>query len=248
MTRRIWITGGAKGIGRAIAEAFVAAGDSVLITGRDEVVLAATAQALGDSVDWRAMNVADEASVQAGFAQESRVDVLVNNAGVAGAAPIGRETAEQWDRMMAVNARGVFLCSRAALALMQPAGTGRILCIASTASHTGMAYASAYTASKHAALGFMRSLASELAGSQITANSICPTYVDTEMTKRSIQNIQQKTGKSAAEARAMLEKGSPLGRLVRPDEIAAAALYLASPEAGAINGQSLILDGGGIQS
>jgi len=242
------ITGGAKGIGRAIAESFAKAGDSVLITGRDEAALDATAEALGDRVEWRAMDVSDEASVQACFAGETRLDVLVNNAGRAGSAPIGRETLDNWESMMAVNSTGVFLCSREALAMMKPAGSGRILTIASTASHAGVPYTAAYTASKHAALGFMRSLASEVAGTGITANSICPTFVDTEMTQRTIQNIKAKTGKSEEDARSILEKGSPLGRLVRPDEIAAAALYLASPEAAAVNGQSLILDGGGIQS
>lgn len=242
------ITGGAKGIGRAIAEGFTRAGDSVLITGRDQAALAATATALGAGVEWRVMDVSDEASVQACFAPEKHIDVLICNAGRAGSAPIPRETLDNWDSMMAVNATGVFLCCREALALMKPAGTGRILCIASTASHAGVPYTAAYTASKHAALGFMRSLASEVAGTGITANSISPTFVDTEMTQRTIQNIQAKTGKSAEEARRILEKGSPLGRLVRPDEVAAATLFLASPEAAAINGQSLILDGGGIQS
>ncbi|MGH2950362.1 MAG: SDR family oxidoreductase, partial [Solirubrobacteraceae bacterium] len=106
----------------------------------------------------------------------------------------------------------------------------------------------AYTAAKHAAVGLMRAVAAELAGTGVTANAVCPTYVDTPMTERTVANIVRRTGRTAAEGTAALAAAAPLGRLLDPDEVAAAIVWLASPEAAAISGQTLVLDGGGIQT
>ncbi|MEZ5989336.1 MAG: SDR family oxidoreductase [Planctomycetota bacterium] len=243
--RRVLITGGAKGIGRAIAARFVALGDRVVVTGRDEAALTAAAEALG--CDWRRLAVDDEASVAAGFAGLDDLEVCVLNAGVAGSKPIEKQDLAGFERIMEVNATGVFLGMRAALPLLRARGRGRVIVVASTASLRGVPYTGAYTASKHAALGLVRVLASEVAGTGITVNAVCPTFVDTDMAARSVANVAAKTGKSEDEARGTLERMSPLGRFVRPDEVAAAVEFLASEPAACINGQALVLDGGGLQ-
>ena len=131
---------------------------------------------------------------------------------------------------------------------MRERGRGAIVTVASTAGRAGAPYTAAYTASKHAAVGLMRAIAAELAGSGVTANAVCPAFVDTPMTERSVANIVRRTGRSEAESTAALAASSPLGRLLDPDEVAAAVVWLASPDAAAISGQTLVLDGGGIQT
>jgi NAD(P)-dependent dehydrogenase (short-subunit alcohol dehydrogenase family) len=126
-------------------------------------------------------------------------------------------------------------------------GDGRIVTVASTAGLTGTRYTAAYAASKHAAVGLMRATAAEVAGTGVTANAVCPAWVRTDMTRRTVETIVAKTGRTAAEAESELEAMTPLGRLLEPDEVAAAVVFLASPEAAAINGQTLVLDGGGVQ-
>jgi len=229
-SRVVVVTGGTKGIGKAVAERFAAAGDRVEAVGRDE------------------LDVSDEASVQSYFERVGRVDVLVNNAGVASGAPLARTTLDDWRAHLGVNATGAFLCTRAVIGGMIERGEGRIVTVASVAGLTGARYTSAYTASKHAAVGLMRATAAEVAGTGVTANAVCPAFVDTDMTRRTVENIVEQTGRTAEEAEAALEGMTPLGRLLEPDEVAAAVLYLASPEAAAINGQALVLDGGGLQA
>jgi NAD(P)-dependent dehydrogenase (short-subunit alcohol dehydrogenase family) len=239
------VTGGARGIGRAIVERFAAAGDEVLALGRDAAALQEVASIPGVSA--ATCDVTDEDAVRDVFARAGDVDVLVNNAGVSTSAPLQRTTLADWRLQLDVNATGAFLCTREAVPSMLDRGSGRIVTVASTAAHRGYPYTSGYTASKHAAVGLMRAVAAELAGTGVTANAVSPAFVRTEMTERSIARIVGKTGRSEEEAEHALAESSPLGRLLEPDEVAAAVFYLASPEAAAINGQTLILDGGGIQ-
>jgi len=228
VSRVVVVTGGAKGIGKAIAERF--SGDGVHAPGHDE------------------LDVTDEAQVTSYFERLGRVDVLVNNAGVAVGAPLARTTLEDWRAHLDVNATGAFLCTRAVLNGMIERGDGRIVTVASVAGLVGARYTAAYSASKHAAVGLMRAAAAEVAGTGVTANAVCPAYVDTAMTERTVDNIVARTDRTPEEARAEIEKLTPLGRLLEPDEVAAAVVFLASPEAASINGQAIVLDGGGLQT
>jgi NAD(P)-dependent dehydrogenase (short-subunit alcohol dehydrogenase family) len=229
VSRLVVVTGGTRGIGAAVAERFRAAGDRVVALGRS------------------ACDVTDEDAVEATFARIGDVDVLVNNAGVSAGADLARTTVGDWCAQMDVNALGAFLCTRAVLPGMRERDAGRIVTVASTAGLVGARYTAAYTASKHAAVGLMRAVAAEVAGSGVTANAVCPGFVDTDMTAQSLERIVARTGRSDAEARAALAATTPLGRLLAPEEVAFAVAFLAAPEAGAINGQTLVLDGGGVQ-
>ena len=230
MSRLVVVTGGTKGIGKAVADRFTASGDRVEAVGRDR------------------LDVTDEQTVSAFFEEIGPVDVLVNNAGVGTSAPLARLTLEDWSLHLAVNATGAFLCTRAVLAGMVERGRGRIVTVASIAGITGARYTAAYGASKHAAIGLMRATAAEVAGTGVTANAVCPGWVRTEMTSRSVDRIVAKTGLSVEQAEASLIAMMPLGRMLEPEEVAFAVEFLAAPEAGAINGQTLVMDGGGIQS
>ena len=244
--RLVLVTGGAKGIGHACAQSFSELGDRVIVCGRDEAALADVTSS-GD-ISARQCDITDEASVDALFTEAGPVDVLVNNAGVAHSAPAHCYELSDWERMLAVNATGAFLCTRAALRGMRDRSTGRIVTVASVAGLFGRRYTAGYTASKHAAIGLMRAVSAEVAGTGITANAVCPGYVRSAMTDRSVANIVDKTGRSEAEALEELLRFTPLGRLVEPAEVAHAVCFLASDLAGAINGQTIALDGGGVQS
>jgi NAD(P)-dependent dehydrogenase (short-subunit alcohol dehydrogenase family) len=224
------VTGGTKGIGKAVADRFAAKGDRVEAAGRD------------------ALDVTDEELVAEFFDDVGPVDVLVNNAGVASSAPLARTTLDEWRAQIDANATGAFLCTRAVLGGMIERGDGRIVTVASIAGLVGIRYTAAYAASKHAAVGLMRATAAEVGGTGVTANAVCPAWVRTDMTERTVANIVEKTGRTPEEAEASLTSMIPLGRLLEPEEVAFAVEFLASPEAAAINGQTLVLDGGGIQS
>jgi NAD(P)-dependent dehydrogenase (short-subunit alcohol dehydrogenase family) len=230
VSRLVVVTGGTRGIGAAIAARFRAAGDTVLAPGRADC------------------DVTDEEAVAAYFSSAGPVDVLVNNAGISASAPVSRTSLDDWREQFEVNATGAFLCTRAVLDGMRSRDRGRIVTVASTASHVGYRYTAGYTASKHAAVGFMRAVAAELAGTGVTANAVCPAFVRTDMTATSVARIVSRSGRSSSDAEAALAAASPLGRLLEPAEVAFAVSFLAAPEAAAINGQTLVLDGGGIQS
>lgn len=246
--RRVVVTGGSRGIGRAIVSRFASLGDEVIAVGRDRDALAAVAREAGAGVIVRGCELTDESAVAALMAAVGPVDVLVNNAGSAESAPLHKTTLESWNSQMAINATAVFLCTRAVITGMRERNQGRIVTVASTAGRVGAPYTSAYTASKHAAVGLMRAVAAELAGTQVTANAVCPAFVDTEMTQASATRIAERTGRSLEQSFETLAKLSPLGRLVDPGEVADAVVWLASAQAGAINGQTIVLDGGGIQT
>jgi NAD(P)-dependent dehydrogenase (short-subunit alcohol dehydrogenase family) len=190
------------------------------------------------------LDVTDEEMVRVVFEEIGQVDVLVNNAGVSSSAPLHRTTLDEWHRQIEVNATGAFLCTRAVLPGMRERNAGRIVTVASLAGHVGSRYTSGYTASKHAVLGLMRSVAAEVAGTAITANSVCPAYVRSDMTDTTIANIEARTGQAGEAALAAM---TPLARLIEPEEVAFAVAFFAAAEAGAINGQTLIMDGGGVQ-
>ena len=246
--RTVVVTGGARGIGRAVVERFAAAGDDVLALGRDPDTLARLSAEVDGTVRTARVDVTDEDAVAACFGALGPVDVLVCNAGAADSAPVARTSLESWRRMLDVNATGVFLCTRAVVERMRERDRGRIVTVASTAGRVGAPYTAAYSASKHAAVGLMRAVAAELAGTGVTANAVCPTFVDTDMTAASVARIAERTGRSADEGRAALAAASPLGRLLDPAEVADAVAWLSSDGAGAVNGQAVVLDGGGIQA
>ncbi len=251
MSRVVVVTGGAKGIGRATVEGFALTGDRVIALGRDRDALDRLAPSLGESarhIETLQCDVADEQQVKGCFAQIGPVDVLVNNAGVAESAPLAAETLQSWQHHLAVNATGPFLCTRAVLPAMRERGTGAIVTVASTAGRVGARYTAAYTASKHAAVGLMRVTAAELSGTRVRANAVCPTFVDTPMTERSVERIASSTGRDRAASARALEQASPLGRLLDPHEVASAIVWLASDAAAAINGQTIVIDGGGVQA
>jgi NAD(P)-dependent dehydrogenase (short-subunit alcohol dehydrogenase family) len=229
VSRVVVVTGGTRGIGRAVAARFEAAGDRVVAVGRADA------------------DVTSEDAVAALFASIGDVDVLVNNAGVSASADVARTTLADWRDQIDVNATGAFLCTRAVLGGMRDRGSGRIVTVASIAALAGARYTAAYTASKHAAVGLMRAVAAEVAGSGVTANAVCPAFVRTDMTAASVERIVATTGRSADEAEEAIAAMTPLGRLLEPEEVAYAVTFLAAREAGAINGQTIVLDGGGIQ-
>jgi NAD(P)-dependent dehydrogenase (short-subunit alcohol dehydrogenase family) len=244
------VTGGGRGIGAAIATRLVAAGFRVTITGRDASLLAGFAATLGGASVCHpvAMDVSDRASVEQGMdaarAAFGRIAVLVNNAGQATSAPFLKTDAALFERMIAVNLMGVFHCTQAALGDMLAAQSGRVINVASTAGLVGYAYVSAYVATKHAVIGLTKALALEMATKGITVNAVCPGYTETDIVKDAVANIMGKTGRTELEARAELAKGNPMKRLVQPDEVADAVVWLAGQGAASITGQAIAVCGG----
>jgi 3-hydroxybutyrate dehydrogenase len=245
--RHAVVTGGGRGIGAAIATALSAEGARVTLMGRNEAQLKEKAATLpvGQAVR---CDVTEEAAVAAAFAEATRafgpVAILINNAGAAESAPLLRTPLELFRRMLDVNLIGTFLCSRAALPDMLEAGFGRIVNVASIAGLKGAAYVAAYCAAKHGVVGLTRALALETATKGITVNAVCPSYTDTDMVRDAIANITLKTGRSAAEAEAALVGKNPQARLIRPEEVAAAVLWLCAPGSEAITGQAIAIAGG----
>ncbi len=245
--RHALVTGGARGIGRAIARALKEAGAMVTITGRTSDTLgAAVADGAADG-----FLVADATDEQATadvcrWAAEARgpVDIFIANAGAAESAPFLRSDSGLFSRMIDLNLMGAVHGVRAVLPAMLERGHGRIICIASTAGLKGYAYVSAYTAAKHALVGLTRALALETAGTGVTVNALCPGYTQTDMVDGSLDAITRKTGRSRKDVLAGLLKDSPLKRLITPEEVASACLWLASDGAGAVTGAAIPIAGG----
>lgn len=230
MSRLVVITGGTRGIGAAVVKRFTELGDRVVALGRADC------------------DVTDEAAVANVFASLGEVDVLVNNAGVSSSAPLAKTSLADWQAQLDVNATGAFLCTRAVLPGMLARNDGRIVTVASTVGRVGQRYIAGYVASKHAAVGLTRAVAAEVTGTGVTANAVCPTFVRTDMTTETVERIAATTGRSTEDSERAIAKMSPLGRLLEPDEVAYAVAFLAAREAAAINGQAIVLDGGGIQA
>lgn len=246
--RHALVTGASRGIGWAIAQTLATQGAVVTMVGRDTALLEQRRKALGESHAVITADLADAAAATAMVRQAveaaGAIDILVNNAGFGASQPFAKMTADHWDRMLAINLSSVFHVTRAAVEGMLPRKSGRIINIASTAGLTGYAYVAAYVAAKHGVVGLTRALAREFATQGITVNAICPGYVDTEMTAATIETIVQKTGRSAVEARAELAKSNPQGRLIQPQEVADAVLWLAGDAAASVTGQAIAIAGG----
>ena len=241
--RRVLITGGGTGVGADLARGFAAAGADVVVVGRRRESLDAVA-ATDPHITPIAADVTDEGDVVRVFAEAGSIDIVVANAGAGESAPLTRTDLDMWQRMLAVNATGVFLTLREGLRQLEGRGWGRLITVASTAGLKGYSYASAYSAGKHAAVGLTRAAAQEVAGTGITANALCPGYLNTEMTERTIANIMETTGRSHADALKRLTRVNPQGRLIEPAEVTAAALWLCGPGSEAINGQAIAIAGG----
>lgn len=235
--QRALVTGGGSGIGLACARALTGAGAAVTVLGRREAPLRA-AVAEGAAADYLAADVAGEMPPLPGC------DILVHAAGAAESAPFLKTDAALWGRMLSVNLLGAAAAMRAVLPGMLVAGHGRIVAVASTAALKGYPYVAAYAAAKHGLLGLVRSLALEVAGQGVTVNALCPGFTETEIVAEGIARIVERTGRSEAEARAELTRHNPQGRLVRPEEVAAAALFLCLPGATAVNGAAIPVAGG----
>ena len=227
------VTGGGTGIGAAIARALAAEGAKLTLVGRRREKLEEVASDDLDALVAPA-DVTDREEVDRAFglAREAQgpITILVNNAGAAVGVPFARVTEALWRDMLAVNLDGMFHCCQAALPDLLAAERGRIVTVASMAGLYGFAYAAPYIAAKHGAVGLTRALAAEYAGTGLRVNAVCPGFVDSDMTAQSVANISAKTGRSAEEARAELTRLNPSGRLIAPEEVAAAVLDLVRSE------------------
>jgi len=247
--RHALVTGGNRGIGAAIARALVATGATVSILGRDEASLRARVEN-GHAHHWRTADVTDRGALDVAIGDLAQsagpIDILVNNAGGAFSGPFMKTPEDAFRRMIDLNFMSAVHGIQSVLPGMVARGHGRIVTIASTASLKGYPYVSAYTAAKHAVLGLTRSLALEVAKSGVTVNCVCPGFTDTDLVAESVDLIIQKTGRSAAEVRSELARANPQGRLIEPQEVAAAVTWLCSPQAGSMTGIALTVAGGEI--
>jgi NAD(P)-dependent dehydrogenase (short-subunit alcohol dehydrogenase family) len=253
-SRTVFITGASRGIGAHVALGLLADGHRVVATARslDGLTDLREAACQIEGGDERLLtcqvDVCHQASIDAAAAEaESRwglVEILINNAGVAASAPLHRTPDELWNQMLDINLTGSFRVARRLLGPMKKSSFGRVIFISSIAGLTGCLYTSAYCASKHGVIGMMRALALEVATTQVTANAICPGFVETDMAKNAISQIESTTERDHNAARAALEEMTPQRRLFQTDEILHSVRFLIGEGARGVNGQSITVDGG----
>lgn len=240
--RSAFVTGGGTGSGAAIARALAGCGAQVTICGRRAAPLEAVAAA-SDNIRYEVCDITDEAAIGAAMACADP-DIVVANAGVSASAPFTKTDNSNFEYCIKTNLTGTFLTFREGARAMQDKPWGRLIAIASTAGLKGYAYVAPYAAAKHGVVGLVKSVALEFARKGITVNAICPGFLDTEMTAQSIANIVEKTGRTAEEARAALEATNPMHKLVPPEDVARAVLWLCSPGSDMVTGQAISVSGG----
>jgi NAD(P)-dependent dehydrogenase (short-subunit alcohol dehydrogenase family) len=248
---RCLVTGAGRGIGAAIVQRLAADGHSIALNARNGDQLSRVASSLAVPTLILPVDVTAPGSskrlVAEVVAKWGGIDVLVLNAGAAASASIENTDDEIWEEQLLLNLTAPFRLLREAIPVMKANGFGRIVVVASVAAKVGKPYVSAYTASKHGVLGLVRSAAAELAQTGITVNAVCPGYVDTQMTSGSVNAIATKTGRSHEEILARLSEMQPVGRLIKPEEVAEVVSFLIA-DVGGITGQGINVDGGGAQS
>ncbi len=244
------VTGGATGIGFAIALALLNQGASVTIAGRSEDRLQSAMNRFNcpTRLNYVVLDVSDAVSVAQGFKIATEkfgpIEILINNAGQAQSAPFLKTELALWRQMLDVNLTGSFICAQQALPAMLQSGWGRIVNIASTAALKAYPYVAAYCAAKHGLIGLTRALACEVATKGVTVNAVCPGYTETELLQEALANIMQKTGRSEQEARAELAAHNPQKRLIQASEVADAVVWLCAPSSASQNGQAIVVAGG----
>ncbi len=245
--RHALVTGGNRGIGRACAAALTAAGAKVTVTGRDLAALEDTVRG-GDAAAFEICDVTSAASVEVSTRHAverlGRIDILVANAGAASARSFLNTTDESFQQMFDLNVLGVARAMRLVLPGMVQAGFGRVVAVASVAGLRGLVNGAAYCAAKHAVVGLVRSAACEMADKGVTINAVCPHFTETDLLRKSVETASARTGKTYDEMLARFVDLLPIKRLISPDEVAAAVMYLCSPQAGAVTGLALPISGG----